>query len=123
MKSDTPKPRLFVPLARDPFRWFVDGRKKWELRRYGRQYTPENVPVGRRVELRLGYSTKESLWGTVVEVLLASNISVFFSKIDYKIVIPSASSREEAIETAHTILNVPLESETPVFAFKVALTE
>jgi hypothetical protein len=114
------EPRLFVPLARDPFRWFEEGRKQWELRRYGRQYTERHVKAGKRVELRYGYSSQRSLWGFIRDTLTAKSITDFFAQVDYRLVIPIAESRDQAIEIASRILKVR-ENEIAVFAFRVEL--
>jgi hypothetical protein len=109
--------RLFVPLANEPFRWFASGRKQWELRRLGRQYTRKNLIPGRRVELRRGYSDKTgALWGTVAEVREASGVSEFFAHIDYRYVIPVARDRAEAVQIATQILG---DANAPVIGFRV----
>jgi ASC-1-like (ASCH) protein len=108
---------LFVPLADQPFAWFRSGRKRWELRRFGRQYTPKHVRVGRRVELRRGYKGPEVLWGEIVEVIQANGIEDFFSKVYFKEVVPVAESREDAVEIATKILNV--EADTRLLGFAV----
>jgi hypothetical protein len=121
MITDTSTPRLFVPLANEPFRWFADGQKRWELRRYGRQYTERNVWVGRRVELRRGYSTDESLRGVIVETMRSASIRELFGRVDYKTILPTAESEAEAIEIANKILGIPVGSQAPVFAFRVEI--
>jgi len=121
MVTNTSTPRLFVPLASEPFRWFADGQKRWELRRYGRQYTERNVWVGRRVELRRGYSTDESLRGVIVETMRSASIRELFAKVDYKTIVPTADSEAEAIEIANKILGIPDGSQGPVFAFRVEI--
>ncbi|MGA8142571.1 MAG: hypothetical protein WB987_01645 [Candidatus Acidiferrales bacterium] len=108
-----------MPLSKEPYRWFAEGLKQWELRKYGRQYTERHVRVGRKVELRRGYSTRESLWGVITEIVLAPNLHDFFAKVDYKIVVPVATSEKEAIQIAEKILRIPSHSGTPVFAFRV----
>jgi hypothetical protein len=121
MTTDIQTRRLFVPLANDPFRWFAEGQKRWELRKYGRQYTERNVRVGQSVELRRGYNTKQSLWGRIGETTCAANVRDFFDKVDYEVVVPDAGSKAEAIEIAEKILGIASGSEVPLFAFKVEL--
>ena len=99
-----PLDRLFVPLASGPFNWFLSGRKLWELRRYGRQYTERNVRVGRFVELRKGYNSHETIWGKVAEIINANSINEFFEKVPFNYVIPIAQSTNDAIEIASNIL-------------------
>jgi hypothetical protein len=109
--------RLFVPLADEPFGWFRSGKKKWELRRFGRQYTRKHVRVGRRVELRRGYKGPDAIWGEVLEVMEASGVVDFFNKVDFKEVIPVAESREHAIRIATDILRV--DPNTHLLGFSV----
>ena len=113
--------RLFVPLATGPFNWFKDGAKKWELRKYGRQYTERHVRVGRPVELRCGYNSGESLWGIVAEVQRAPSIREFFRSVPYEVTIPVASSEDEAVNLAGAILGIGLD-ESPVLGFRIELT-
>ncbi len=119
--NDEKERRVFVPLAKEPFRWFAEGHKKWELRRYGRQYTERHVKAGRHVELRHGYSSNRSLWGVITDTVKAKSIRDFFARVDYGVVIPTAKSREEATQIAERILNIPENAEVPVFAFRVEL--
>jgi hypothetical protein len=112
--------RLFVPLSAEPYMWFETGKKRWELRRYGRQYTEKNVYPGRRVELRCGYSNPDrALWGTIVAVAYERDVKGFFDRVPFKEVIPSASSPAEAITMAENILNLDLDNSKPVLGFQV----
>ena len=109
--------RLFVPLSTDPFNWFVLGKKKWELRRRGRQYTRHHVRVGRSVEFRRGYRGRDALWGEIVAVIEADSIEEFFRKVPFREVIPTATSVEEAIAISTGILRV--EANTPILGFEI----
>jgi hypothetical protein len=116
--------RLFVPLATDPFLWFCSGRKKWELRKRGRQYTTDHVRPGRDVELRRGYTDSENaLWGEIIDVFEADSIEAFFRTVSWTLVLPESGSLSEAISDARRILNVPDGESVPVLGFKVALAE
>lgn len=118
LSHDLPKAdRLFVPLADQPFAWFRSGQKKWELRRFGRQYTPKHVRVGRRVELRRGYRGPDALWGDILDVVEANGVDDFFNKVHFKEVIPVADSREQAIKIAIDILKI--DPKTPLLGFAV----
>lgn len=117
-RTDTQAGRLFVPLASGPYEWFGSGAKEWELRKLGRQYTPKHLVVGRRVELRRGYSAGNSLWGTLAEVRQAGSISEFFEIVPYSLVIPPAKSLGEALSTAQGILGA---SDLPVIGFRVTI--
>lgn len=66
MTADTD--RLFVPLNTRPYRHFESGEKDIELRGYSDRFNMQTVVIGRRVELRRGYSTDDSLWGTIESV-------------------------------------------------------
>jgi hypothetical protein len=116
--ADLPKAdRLFVPLAALPFAWFCSGKKKWELRRFGKQYTPKHVRVGRRVELRKGYRGTDALWGEILDVVEAKGVDEFFNKVHFREVIPVADSREQAIKIATDILKI--DRNTRLLGFSV----
>jgi ASC-1-like (ASCH) protein len=109
--------RVFVPLADAPFRWFVSGRKRWELRRLGRQYTQKQLVPGRRVELRRGYNDKiAALWGRIAEVRVADNLSKFFDKVEFTQVIPEATTRADAVRIAAEIIG---DASVPVIGFRI----
>lgn len=112
--------RLFVALASDPFRWFASGEKLWELRRFGRQFNDARIQVGREVELRKGYSTKESIWGEVNSVVVAENIAEFFKKVPFSEVIPVAESLSNAVEIAQQIIG---HHDQKVIGFRVDIDE
>lgn len=121
-RSRTEHDRLFVPLAADPFLWFRSGRKKWELRKKGRQYTVEHVRPGRDVELRRGYTDRDTaLWGEIIDVFEADSVEAFFRTVPWSAVLPESCSLDEAISDAHRILNIAEGETTPVLGFKVAL--
>ena len=112
--------RLFVPLASDPFEWFLSGAKQWEVRAHKRQYTTRHVYPGRRVELRRGYSDPNaSIWGCVAEVIIAKSIRRVFDQIEYEHVIPIATNKDEAISMVSHILNVGPDELSDVMAFRV----
>jgi hypothetical protein len=114
--------RLFVPLSTQPYIWFEMGLKKWELRKYGRQYTEKHVYPGRRVELRRGYSDKtRALWGVVEMVEYADDLQSFFNKVAFNEVIPFASSIEEAISQVELILSIQPEERRRMIGFKIRI--
>ncbi len=118
----TSENRLFVPLSAEPYEWFKTGQKKWELRKYGRQYTEKNVRPGRRVELRRGYSDSgRALWGTILAVKHEQDIAEFFKWVPFEDVIPTANSLTEAIAVVEKILNLDSSYPEPVLGFQVAL--
>lgn len=56
--------RLFVPLKKEPFNWFLQGCKTWELRGISGRFNKDKVKSGKSVELRKGYNG-DSLWGVI----------------------------------------------------------
>jgi len=56
---------VFIPLKRQYFEAFQDGRKRIEYRKVGGQFTLRNCSPGRQVTLSLGYGTRSRLSGTV----------------------------------------------------------
>lgn len=67
--------RLFVPLSTKWFNEYKRGRKTVELRGISSLFNVNTVIKGRKVELRRGYSTKESLWGTITSVWTIRSIA------------------------------------------------
>lgn len=113
-------PRLFVPLAHEPHDWFASGRKKWELRRYGRQYTEKHLLKGRRVELRRGYrDSSTALWGVIRDIYISPSIRLFYDKIQWFDVIPSAENRAEAEHLTGQILGIDPSDTIPVVGFSI----
>ena len=111
--------RLFVPLCSDPFKWFKSGKKTWELRRMRGQFTLKTVTYGRPVELRRGYSTPDSLFGTVGAILIESSLRNWFHSIhDFKVVIPIAETVYDAIEIASEIMNVDPDEDVAMLGFQ-----
>lgn len=114
--------RLFVPLSSEPYAWFEEGSKKWEVRRYGSRFTERYVVPGRRVELRRGYSSAQNaLWGTIREVVWAEGLSDLFAKVPYAQVLPTANNVAEAIDLVSGILTIDPTSLYPLLAFRVEL--
>lgn len=112
--------RLFVPLASQPFRWFESGEKRWELRRFGRQFNDKRVCIGREVELRRGYSTQDSIWGEINSVVVADSIADFFKKVPFSEVIPIAENLHGAVQIAQQIIG---NSDQKVIGFRVDIDD
>jgi hypothetical protein len=93
------KDRLFVPLSTKWFNEYKRGRKKAELRTLGHQYNVNNVVKGRRVELRRGYSTKESLWGTITSVWTIRSIAQLCKEELREIIPDESQSNREWLES------------------------
>jgi ASC-1-like (ASCH) protein len=121
--EDASADRLFVPLAAEPFRWFCSGKKLWELRKLGRQYTHAHVRLGRDVELRRGYSDPHAaLRGEIVDVREAPSVKAFFEAVPWEIVLPESVSIESAIAETIRILNIDDPERTAVLGFRVAIS-
>jgi len=118
---------LFLPLNEDPFNWFIDGAKLFELRKNHRQWTEKHIYRGRRVEIRLGYSGPRaySAWGTIGDVRLADCISELFRwKISWRDVLPYCSSEAEATDMAVNMLDLPgWYVDEPLICFQIILDE
>lgn len=95
--------RLFVPLARDPFDDFLERGKRVETRKYSPNFNMDTVFPGRKVELRLGYSGKLSLWGNVGLTVVGS-LDEIFSVFDLRVTHPRFETIEEAIVDIERIL-------------------
>jgi len=90
--------RLFVPLTKQAFEWFKNG-KQWEVRKFKvGQYNLRNIVIGREVELRLGYRRGKSIWGVVSEVKIFENVEQLIDDISYELITPSADTKEQAKE-------------------------
>ena len=92
---------LFVPMGRREFLLFQSGRKTFEVRRRGRQWTKQFVTQGRKVEIRLGYGkTYKALWGTISLVYEVGSVDELFETVPFKQVMPVAGNLEIAKEFA-----------------------
>jgi hypothetical protein len=111
--------RLFVPLSAEAFRWWQRGLKRWEIRRDVKRWGPDHVRIGRRVELRRGYSGP-SLWGTIRKVYWGT---LLLTDIQYYDVNPRAESWSEAMRAAGIIASDRGALNVSVCAFKVELDE
>lgn len=80
--------RLFVPLNTEPYRWFEAGEKDVELRGVDDRFNAKTVYSGRRAELRRGYSTDDSLWGTVQSVWFFEYLGQIPEKVDHNRIVP-----------------------------------
>jgi ASC-1-like (ASCH) protein len=109
------KDRVFIPLSQEPYYWFLSGKKKWELRKTGRQFTAKNIQDGRVVELRRGYNTKDSIWGKIEKVLEFNTLEEVFEAVCFKEVIPVATCMKQAISIAKSILNPSNDSTFIIF--------
>jgi len=118
--STTPllRSRLFVPLNRAAYEAFGIRQKTWELRLHRRQWTRRQIVIGRRVELRCGYSSGKSLWGEVVAVRDAPTVTQMFARVGYRLFVPRAASEVEALQIAEQTLG---SVHDPVIAFQIAL--
>lgn len=97
--SVTTTDRLFVPLNTEPYRSFQRGEKDIELRGENSRFNHDTVFPGRQVELRRGYSTSDSLWGTIGQVWVEPDLDTIIEKIDHRRIKPH-STPEEFIASA-----------------------
>jgi len=102
-KAEVAQDRLFVPLKTEHYRNFESGEKDIELRGYNNQFNTETVVPGRLVELRRGYSTDDSLWGTIEHVWSEGSLEVFARNFDHQRVLPD-STEEEFLQSARDLL-------------------
>lgn len=83
--------RLFVPLKGEHYRAFEAGEKDIELRGINDQFNPDTVTPGRRVELRRGYSTPDSLWGTIGRpVHIINDYGYIADLLDHQRILPDS---------------------------------
>ncbi len=106
--------RLFVPLNSEAFSWFKLG-KTWEVRTMKGQYNLTNIKVGRKVELRRGYNSNDSLWGTISEVKVFENAQDLLKLIDYKKILPTVGSFQEA----EFLIEKFVSTNDKIIAFKI----
>jgi hypothetical protein len=114
--------RLFVPVAQEPYEWFLSGRKHWELRRQRGVFSSRNVAVGRRVEVRLGYGLSARtppIWGTVTAVTTDTTIDSIFERIPFAELIPSATDSITGALRAANILGIEPSQEGSFIAFRI----
>ncbi len=84
--------RLFVPLTAEAFGWWLAGGKCWEVRREAPRWSAKHVRVGRRVELRRGYSGP-SLWGTIIGIVRADDVvGLYACGVDLREIAPDPVS-------------------------------
>jgi hypothetical protein len=67
-KKNQQEDRLFVPLNKQWYKLFVEGKKLWEIRAVSPRFNHKTVYTGRTVELRRGYAVKGALWGRITDV-------------------------------------------------------
>lgn len=106
--------RLFVPMAKEPFIDFRDRGKEVEVRKCARQYTLKTIYEGSPIELRLGYSGGESIWGNVGEIVVGSWEEIF-EVFDLSIVEPRFQTVEAAIRDNELLMGITME----MIAFRV----
>ena len=122
--------RLFVPMCRRQFLLFQSGRKTFEVRQRGRQWTKQFVTQGRRVEIRLGYSKAyKALWGMIGLVYEVSSIDELFKEVPFKKVMPVAAglgtAKQLAVWEFFGIYPEPCDSSSKIdlIAFEVILNK
>lgn len=109
--------RLFVPLKTEFFNHFK-GEKEWELRGINRQFNEDTVFEGRKVELRRGYSTNDSIWGEITDVETFQSVEKITEEIDHEKISPGKSLDEFRNEA-----KVLLSKYEEFIAFKIYLED
>lgn len=94
MTRPIPQTRLFVPLKTVHYLAFESGKKDIELRGINDQFNPDTVVPGRRVELRRGYSTDDSIWGTIRNVWQFDDATQIPETIDHERIRPDSTEAE-----------------------------
>lgn len=116
MKELSNQKRLFVPLAKEAYEWFLNNDKQWEIRKLNSgQYNTKNLVECRRVELRLGYRPGNSIWGVIDAVKMYNNADELVNAINFKLLIPTAKNKNEAIERINDFIG----EESQIITFKV----
>lgn len=91
--------RLFLPLTSQAFEWYsLD--KNVEVRKFRGRFKTVMKRDYKFAELRKGYSG-ESKFASIKEIILFENSRTLFDKVDYKRVIPIATSRQDAEKIVH----------------------
>lgn len=72
---------LFIPLKREWFEAFRDGRKAIEYRPLGPRWNSKTCTIGRPVTLSLGYGKQNRLTGTVTEFWSSEALTPAFISI------------------------------------------
>lgn len=96
--------RLFVPLNTEPFEWFRDDDKTWEVRSVDHNFNRQTVYIGRPVELRKGYATDESIWGTIANVRTNRRLTPLVRQIGYENISPVVNNEYEAVARLNKLL-------------------
>lgn len=86
--------RLFLPLNSQAFEWY-DLKKNVEVRKYKGRFKNILKFNYKVAELRRGYSG-ESKFASISKILVFESASALFDKIDFKRVVPVATSRHDA---------------------------
>jgi hypothetical protein len=75
-----------VFLCNDPWHWFRDGSKLWELRVLKRQYSEKSIVEGRQVVLCRGYNTPDRLYGAIKQVKLFNDLDTALTILGHMVI-------------------------------------
>ena len=110
---------LFLALCSEPYKWFNDGIKEWELRKLSKTLNPNKVHIGDIAELRRGYVAKNGiLWGKVTECKVFSSLKEVFSIVPYDKII-KAETLSDAIHFVSNLMHISYESQIDLMAIKI----
>lgn len=94
--------RLFVPLKTKFYEAFESGEKTWEIRGVNHRFNKHTVKEGRKVELRRGYSTNDTIWGRIKQVREFDNLQELQNQLDVSKIRPGDKS--DFLEEAEDML-------------------
>lgn len=111
--------KLFIPLCSDPFKWFQDGTKEWELRKQRASFNKKTINVGQVVELCRGYVAKNGvLWGRVCEVREYHSLREVLEDIPFSSIV-NLDDLESAIEYICQLMNISLDEPEDFIAIRI----
>ncbi len=89
---------LFLVLARQPFDWFKEGSKKFELREEKIKYNRNTIIKRRTVTVQRSRYKKGGRFNGVIGKIEIGTLTYLLKKLPYKKVIPASNSVEDAIK-------------------------
>lgn len=111
--------RLFIPLCTEPFRWFKEGKKEWELRKISRKFNSDIIYIGETVELRRGYIAKNGvIWGKVTDCQTFISLKEVFSAIPYNRIV-DAENEKQAMQYICKIMDIPSDDLSGFVAIRI----
>lgn len=100
---DNSKKRLFLPLTTEAYNWYCEG-KSVEIRKFQRRFKnilSQNYEIA---ELRKGYNGP-SIWAEIKSIKKYNNVTDLLIDVNYKELIPSATTNIEAQNRLRSYVN------------------